>query len=184
MHPTHLHARRRRLVWFTLLSSSFLALLFFRDHQHHVHQLRASSSSSSSSSTSFHSGDSFTVGSKVSYLELAQQKSRFYRDSFKAGKVLRYRIKSAPERVASRHDKTQLLVQEQQVSQGQKSDRYDDQDMDINSAVDDHDVPEQYEYFWANPGSLKDKIFIEEHSNDIFIGGDNNNRPKDSAYLA
>lgn len=81
-----LQALRKRLIWFTVLSSSFLAFSFFHSHSRalqHENQLLSSSLSPESSSLSWleraPSASSFQIGARFSHRDLYQE-TQYYRE--------------------------------------------------------------------------------------------------------
>jgi hypothetical protein len=199
MYSTHLQARRRRLVWFTILSSSFLVLLFFRDNHNHVHHLGPGLGPGYGGNNRGH-----TIGAKVTHQELALEANQLHQHKYfhnrhnKKGQFLRYRIKKAhPQhkpRLGSIHgqlDGVQSEEAEQDPPQqskkeikndpaaiphgegekedgqaagivSQNKDHHGDISSDTNSIgeVDDGD---EYDYFFVEPGSLKDKVLLEDY---------------------
>ncbi|GJJ71870.1 hypothetical protein EMPS_04227 [Entomortierella parvispora] len=181
MYSNHLKARRRRLVWFSIFSFSFLALLFFRDHRDHVRHPPLTSDHGNY----YRPGESskFAVGSTVTNRELVQEAFRLRHYKLFNGRlgsnkdeVLRYRIKKThldqPPPLGSAYERREESpterpssddINQSQAGAGEYGVVKGQADNDKNSVGDD-----DYEYFYAKPGSLRDKILLEDYGVNVY----------------
>lgn len=183
MQSNHLQLRRRRFVWFSIFSFSLLAVLFFRDHQDRVrHEPLASDSGNY-----YHQGDNpkFAIGSKVTNQELVQEASRLHQHQIlnnryqnNGGQALRYRIKKAhadqQPTLGSVHDmRSNNPTEQQQYQQHHGNGQGPASSIDltlVKGGVETRKNSEddEYDYFYAKPGSLRDKILLEDYGAAVF----------------
>lgn len=131
----------------------------------------------------------FAVGSKVTNQELIQEASRLRQHQIlnswygnNGGQVLRYRIKKAhPDQqpaLGSAHEmRSSNPTEPQQLQQqGDSRDQASSGDDTLvkggakndKNRVDDSNRDDEYEYFYATPGSLRDKILLEDYGAAVF----------------